>query len=283
MSALILIVTLVSLPIIGLVIGVHRGLRRGRPWDGTTPADHGLAFEEVRIPSRRDCQLVGWWLPTATARQTLVVLHGWGSNAERMLPLARPLHRSGYQLLLVDARSHGQSDTDRFATLPTFAEDLDSAITWVQSQPEGQATHIIPVGHSFGASAALLLAARRQDLAGVIALAPFAHPDQVIRPYLRQRHVPKFLLPLVLGYIQWVTGHRFEDVAPFNHVARIACPVLLLHGEADEVVPLAEIGRLVERFPPDRVQFRAVPHAGHQVGALLEGQLPAVLDFLNRL
>ena len=283
MTALILIVIIVTLPLLGLVIGVQRGLRQGRPWNKISPADYGLVYQQVSIPTRRNRQLVGWWLPAPTARQTLVVLHGWGSNAERMLPLAVPLHRSGYQLLLVDARNHGQSDTDTFATLPTFTEDLASAIAWVQARPGRQDTQIIPVGHSFGASAALLLAARRRDLAGVIALAPFAHPAQVIRPYLRQRHLPIFLLPLVLGYIQRVTGHRFEDVAPINHVADIDCPVLLLHGEADEVVPLAEIGPLVERFPPGRAHLHAVPQAGHQVGALLESELPAVLSFLNRL
>ena len=283
MTTFILIVIIVTLPLIGLVIGVHRGLRQGRPWSRISPADYGLVYQQVSIPTRRNRQLVGWWLPAPTTRQTLVVLHGWGSNAERMLPLAVPLRRSGYQLLLVDARNHGQSDTDTFATLPTFTEDLASAIAWVQGRPRRQDNHIIPVGHSFGASAALLLAARRRDLAGVIALAPFAHPAQVIRPYLRQRHVPTFLLPLVLGYIQRVTGHRFEDVAPINHVADIACPVLLLHGEADGVVPLAEIVPLVERFPPGRAHLQAVPQAGHQVGSLLESELPAVLNFLNRL
>jgi alpha-beta hydrolase superfamily lysophospholipase len=67
-------------------------------------------------------RLFGWLLPVPSAITSLVILHGWGGNAERMLPMALPFHRAGMNVLLVDARNHGRSDRHGFSSLPRFAE-----------------------------------------------------------------------------------------------------------------------------------------------------------------
>jgi pimeloyl-ACP methyl ester carboxylesterase len=97
--------------------GVHLGFRAPRIRETGTPGDHGLAFEEVRIPTVRHRTLFGWLLPVPGATRTVVVLHGWGSNAEQMLPIAAPLWRAGLNVLLCDARSHGNSDSDVLTAL----------------------------------------------------------------------------------------------------------------------------------------------------------------------
>jgi pimeloyl-ACP methyl ester carboxylesterase len=61
--------------------------------------------------------LFGWLLPVPGATRTVVVLHGWGSNAEQMLPIAAPLWRAGLNVLLCDARNHGNSDSDVLTAL----------------------------------------------------------------------------------------------------------------------------------------------------------------------
>jgi pimeloyl-ACP methyl ester carboxylesterase len=104
--------------------GVHLGFRARRVRETGTPADHGLAFEAVRIPTVRGRYLFGWLLPAPGAARTVVVLHGWGSNAELMLPIAAPLRHAGLNVLLCDARNHGQNGSDTFSSLPRFAEDL---------------------------------------------------------------------------------------------------------------------------------------------------------------
>ena len=59
-----------------------------------------------------------------------------------MLPLAKPLQTAGYALLFFDARSHGRSDGDTFASLPRFAEDLEQAVDWLQAQGEIDASRV---------------------------------------------------------------------------------------------------------------------------------------------
>ena len=151
--------------------GVHLGFRARRVRETGTPAGYGFAFETVRIPTVRGRHLYGWLLPAPDAARTVVVLHGWGSNAEQMLPIAAPLRRAGLNVLLVDARNHGGSDSDTFSSLPRFAEDLGQAITWLKRHHPGRAEQVAVVGHSVGAGAALAPQGRgghegRQDEAG---------------------------------------------------------------------------------------------------------------------
>jgi dipeptidyl aminopeptidase/acylaminoacyl peptidase len=229
---------------------IRWSLRAPRVAELSTPEAVGLDHSEARIPTANGKRIFAWLVPApgAGASPALAVLHGWGGNAETMLPLAAPLHRAGYALLLLDARSHGRSDLDTFSSMPRFAEDLEHAVAWLRRQPGVDPARVGVVGHSVGAAAALLAASRRDDLAAVVGIAAFAHPETVMRRLLAAWHVP--YIPFgwyVLRYVQHVIGYRFDDIAPLNTIGRVRCPVLLVHGTEDTVVPVAEAQALHAR------------------------------------
>jgi pimeloyl-ACP methyl ester carboxylesterase len=142
-----------------------------------------------------------------------------------MLPLAKPLHAAGYALLFFDARSHGRSDGDTFASLPRFAEDLAHAVDWLRAQVDVDACRVGVIGHSVGAAAALLLASQRQDLVAAVTLAAFADPAAIMRRWLKARRIPYWPLgAYILYYVQHVIGHRFADIAPLPHHPRGKLP-----------------------------------------------------------
>ena len=174
----------------------------------------GLPWREVKIPTARGKTLFGWFIPAGARAPALAVLHGWGGNAEMMLPLAKPLHKAGYALLFFDARSHGRSDGDSFASLPRFAEDLENALDWLHVQPEVNERLVGVIGHSVGAGAALLSASRRQDVVAAVSVAAFAHPAGIMRRWLQFKRIPFWPLgAYILYYVQRVIGHRFDDIA----------------------------------------------------------------------
>ena len=267
--------------IVAIPLGVHLGFRAPRVREQGSPANYDLAFEEVRIPTVRGRSLFGWLLPAPGARGTLVILHGWGSNAEHLLPLAAPLRRGGLNVLLCDARNHGNSDADTFSSLPRFAEDLGMAVAWLGRHHPSRAGRIAVLGHSVGAGAALLETSRNPAIAAVISIAAFAHPAEVTERYLRPLRSPAFVTRLVIRYVEWVIGHRFDAIAPFNTVRHIDCPILLVHGQDDRVVPVADARRILANCRAPGARLLEVAGAGHDSVDRIEGHIPELLDFLD--
>jgi pimeloyl-ACP methyl ester carboxylesterase len=267
-------------------VGVHLGFRAPRTPKTLLPSDLGLAYEPVDIPTVRGRSLAGWLLRAPDAARTVVVLHGWGSNSALMLPIALPLRRAGLNVLLFDARNHGASDGDTFSSLPRFAEDLAQAIAWLKREHPAMAREIAVIGHSVGAGAALFEATRNPAIGGVISIAAFADPDELTDRSLARLPLPRFVGTLIKRYVQWVIGHRFEEIAPVNTIARVPCPVLLVHGDADRTVPIDDARRIAAAGTRAgagagrNVRLTEIPGADHGSADKIEAHAGALLKFL---
>lgn len=214
--------------------------------------------QQVRLPTQRGRSLNAWWLPAVSGcpqpAPTWVLMHGWDSNAATLWPAALHLHQAGFAVLLPESRNHGQSDADTFSSMPRFAEDLDAALIWAKQQPGVDAGQLSALGHSVGGAATLLSASRRNDLMAVVSVSSFAHPEHVMRRWLATRHIPYWPLGwLVNRYVEHVIGHRFADIAPLHTLPRVSCPVLLVHGNRDDVVPQSCAHQLQQQGRADQV------------------------------
>lgn len=266
-------------------LGVHFGFRAPRVPKHRTPADCGLRYESVRIPTRRRRWLAAWLLPAAASitgsrwrHCTIVMLHGWGSNAEQILPIALPLVRAGYNLLLLDARNHGASDGDTFSSLPRFAEDLEHSLDWLQRHRPHLAGQLAVLGHSVGAGAVLLAATRHPAIDAAISIAAFAHPREVTARFLSA--LPQAVVGLVARYVEWLIGYRFDTIAPLNTVRLVRCPLLLVHGTADRTVPLSDAQRIYANRAGEQIRLIAIPEADHASTDRIEQHADRLLDFL---
>ena len=263
---------------------ILRGLRAPRLAHQRTPTDVGLSAESIRLPTADGKTLFAWFvpLPGRTPAPAVVVMHGWGANASLMLPALAPLHAAGFAVLLLDARCHGQSDDAAFTSLPRFAEDIEAGLDWLRQQPAVDAQRLAIMGHSVGAGAALLTATRRPDVRAVISLSAFAHPREIMRSYLAEAHIPYPVLGwYVMRHVQAVIGARFDDIAPLASMARLRCPVLLVHGSDDEQVPFTDAQRLLAAGSAGQVQCLRV-ESGHDPSAALKAHLPTLVDFLQQ-
>lgn len=268
--------------------GAHRvilsGLRAPRVLHTTTPADFGLEARTVRILGRSGKTLFAWFIPAAGNAEApaVLVMHGWGSNASMMLPVAGPMHAAGYSVLLMDARCHGESDDEEFTSLPRFSEDIEAGLAWLKQQPGLGSSPLAVVGHSVGAGAALLSASRRDDLCAVVSISAFAHPREVMRNYLAAYRIPYTVVGwYVLRHVQNVIGTRFENIAPINTVVHARCLVLLVHGTEDETVPFNDARRIHAAAPAGVAQCVAIP-GGHDLSQSLPDHGGQVMHFLNQ-
>jgi pimeloyl-ACP methyl ester carboxylesterase len=248
-----------------------------------SPADFGISYLDINIPTKRGKELFAWWLPATNSSPTIILLHGWGSNAELMLPLAVPLHHAGMNVLLLDARNHGRSDTDNFSSMPRFAEDVSEAIDWVKHQSNLQNDHLVLLGHSVGAAAVLLEASRRDDIAAVISLATFAHPEWMMRRYLGRFPFPRLFVNGVLRYVERVIGHRYEAIAPMHTTCLVKCPVLLVHGTADETVPVSDALAIRDQCNKNSIELLLIEGADHESVDKIEEHAEELIAFLMRI
>ncbi len=258
---------------------LHWSYRAPRIVESSTPRQHGLQFSQHFLPGVKGKRLFSWLIPAEGSCCTLVIVHGWGGNAEMMLPLVRPFHQAGMDVLLYDARNHGKSDSDSFSSLPRFAEDLGTALDWLrQRNPDNR---IVVLGHSIGAAAAILAASHREDIDLVIGVSGFAHPNLVMGRQLDRAWIPGFVRSLILNYIQWVIGFRFDDIAPMNRITYVRCPVLLAHGTEDQAVPISDMHLIEANATADR-PIRVLPVAGakHDSVELFQQHAGEMLEFI---
>ena len=288
--------------------GIRKGLAAPRVPHHTDPGALGLAFETLRIGTENGKSLHAWFIPaqgctavgdacaaaaaaevrdeadvSRKAAPAVVVMHGWGGNAALMLPLARPLHEAGYATLFVDARCHGASDDDSFASLPRFAEDTEHAFVWLATRAGVDPQRIALLGHSVGAGAVLFAASRTPQVAAVVSVAAFSHPAAMMRRWLAAKRIPeKPIGRYILDYVQKTIGHRFDDIAPVATIARIRRPVLLVHGADDAVVPIDEAMQIYAMRGDTPVELMTLT-GDHESFADLEHHMGRLVAFLGRV
>jgi alpha-beta hydrolase superfamily lysophospholipase len=277
-------ITLLAVAIItiAIVLAVHIGFRAPRRVEHSSPADYGLAYEEIHISTIAGKRLFAWWLPLAEPAPTLIILHGWGGNAALMLPLALPMHRAGLNILLLDARNHGRSDSASFSSLPRFAEDAGAAVDWVKAHGGDPLKQVALLGHSVGAGAVLFEASRRDDISAVISIAAFAHPEWMMRRYLARLRLPGFCTSWILRYVEWVIGHRYTDIAPMNTACHVQCPILLVHGTADETVPVTDAQAIRDHCPGKKPELLLIEGGRHDSVEEVEHHADRLVAFLQK-
>lgn len=275
--------------------GIRKGLAAPRVPHHTEPGALGLAFETLRIGTENGKSLHAWFIPgparaavaeaevATAAAPAVLVMHGWGGNAALMLPLARPLHEAGYATLFVDARCHGASDDDSFASLPRFAEDTEHAFAWLSEREGVDPARIALLGHSVGAGAVLFAASRTPQVAAVVSVAAFSHPAAMMRRWLAAKRIPeKPIGRYILDYVQKTIGYRFDDIAPVTTISRIRRPVLLVHGADDEVVPIDEAMQIYAMRGDTPVELMTLT-GDHESFADLEHHMGRLVGFLDRV
>ncbi len=240
-----------------------------------TPADLGLPDEQVWLPGAHDLRLHAWFIPAGVEPAPAVLaLHGWGGNAAHMLPLAPALHEAGLHVMVMDARNHGLSEHDTFTSMPRFAEDLRVAVDHLRSRDD--VTSVGVIGHSVGAAAAIYAAADGADVDAVVAVSSFAHPGELME---RNFTLPKPVTWTLLRIIEAMIGHRYGEIAPRSRIGDVSVPLMLVHGDRDEVVPVGDSVELHELLPDSELLI--VEGGGHSDLEPFLPHFPQVVEFLT--
>lgn len=174
-------------------------------------------------------------------------LHGGTMNNKVVYSLYQSFVRQGFAVLRFNFRGVGRSQ-GRFDNGQGELSDAASALDWMQAQNPNAADCWI-AGFSFGAWIAMQLMMRRPEISGFISVAPPA------------------------------SMHDFSFLAP--------CPAsgLIVHGDKDEVVPIAAVGKLAQKLGNQKnikVDYRIVEGGDHFFTDRIDELSGHVDDYLKK-
>jgi uncharacterized protein len=240
------------------------GARVPRPVNTKTPATVGLPFETRTIPVGEAIELEAWLIRQPAGRGWIYLFHGYAASKEQQLETARRFFASDWNLMLVDFRGSGGSKGADSTSLGYHeAEDVAAAVRWGRSNLGVEAP--ILYGFSMG-GAAVMRAAGELGTPGaaLIVESVFDRMLGTVERRFQMMGLPAFPMARLLVFWGGVQN-GFSALAhnPVDYAGKIRCPVLLVHGERDQRVALADVESIHRRLAGPN-ELRIVPGAGHE-------------------
>lgn len=232
-----------------------------------------MKHRELQLPGCQDATLHGQaWLPERAPRAIIVVAHGLAEHGGRYSVLASRLVEKGYAVYALDHRGHGRS-SGRRASIDKFEYLVSDLGTFVgRAQREHPDTPVILLGHSMGGAVALACALKHHRvLRGLVLSAPALSAGESVSALklwtvkLLSAVSPNagaLKLPAAAVSRDPAVVHAYESdplvyrgAIPARTLAELLkamqllqqkahelrIPVLIQHGTADSLVPLAAL------------------------------------------
>jgi len=233
-----------------------------------TPDHIGLDFEDVWLRTADGVRVHAWFVP-GHSDVTWLWCHGNGGNLSARLDNLRQVHdQIGANVLLLSYRGYGLSEG--VPTEQGTYEDARAALRHLLERPDIDRDRIVYFGRSLGGAVATKVATEHAPTAMVL---ESAFPSI---PRVAPLHAPWVGLPL----LRRIIPYRYETT---THLRSVTAPVLVIHGEMDDIVPL-RFGRAVFEAAPEPKQWYEVKGAGHNDVELIgaDAYYATINGFLGR-
>ena len=235
------------------------------------------------------------YLPNARNGAAVVMVHGgaWARGSKAMLaPHAAALASQGFVAIVPEYRLIGE------APFPAQIHDVKRVLRWARSQADAlgfDPAKLCAEGHSAGAHLVLLAAGTPDDprldppegaggVSDAVAAAVAIYPPVLFYHETERSSgaVPSRALPGAD-----VSAAMAELASPMTHITGRLPPVMLLHGDADKVVPVSASRRYEERVRAAGGQvdlhiFAGLPHGFANNERMLPGLMAMIGDFFRR-
>lgn len=243
-------------------------------------------YESITITSFDGCKLFARYYHVSNDAPVQILFHGYKSSS--LLDCSGGSYFAGvlgHNAIVVDQRSHGQSS----GNVITFGiKERKDCLRWTEYAIErfGKNVPIILSGLSMGAATVLMATDLNlpENVKGIIADCPYSSPKEIIMKVAKDMHFPpRLMLPFV-----WLGGFLFGQFNLFESSAVEAIktcdiPILILHGDADELVP-CEMAKALETSGAKDITLELFEKAGHGLSYIIlpDKYEKVVLEFVHR-
>ena len=234
----------------------------------TTPANVGLAFEDVSLTAADGTKLHGWHVP-GESRTTLLWLHGNAGNiSHRVDNIAMLIQKTGLGVFIIDYRGYGRSEgkpSEKGLYMDAEAA-FEHMTTDLGLDPEED---IVLFGRSLGVGVAVEMATRHR-VRSVVVESGFTSVREMSKSS-GMGALSILLLPLI--------DARYDSL---SKIGSALSPVMVIHGDRDEMVPF-EMAEKLFAAASEPKRFHAIPGASHNDTYVVGGEayFEALRDFVN--
>jgi alpha/beta superfamily hydrolase len=219
--------------------------------------------------------------PGADDRRDLVVIgHGVTAHRDRpwLMAVSQALGQAGISSLRFSFAGNGDSE-GRFedATITKEVDDLRSVLD------AAEGWRLAYVGHSMGGAVGVLSAASESRISALVSLAGMVHIEQFMQTHFgdlqpgRDMMFDKPHCPLTQAFLD--DAARIGSL--LDRVPRVSVPWLVVHGTADEIVPLQDSLDLREAAG-DGLELIQLPGVDHRFTGKTAEMTAAVVPWLVR-
>jgi fermentation-respiration switch protein FrsA (DUF1100 family) len=210
-----------------------------------TPADLKVPFRDLHIQTNDHQKLHAWWLERPDPRAQVIFFHGNGGNLSLWLDILIELWKRDFSVLAVDYRGYGLSTGN--PSEQGLYRDAEATVRLFLAELKKDGAPTIYWGRSIGAP----VAARA---------AMAAAPDALVL----ETPMPSVRAVLRTNPVLWALSFLSTYTFPTSRLLeKYQGPLLVIHGDADGIVPLTA-GRLVfDKAPTTHKTFVLIRGADH--------------------
>jgi pimeloyl-ACP methyl ester carboxylesterase len=146
------------------------------------PSSQGVYFESTTLKSTDGMELAGWLIPAIDARRVVeekdrtlrlshpgvVLVHDYGHTMQQMLPLVKPLHDEGIEVLVLGLRGSGTGSNSAQTFGLNESKDVMAAVDLMRQTAFVDGNRIAVIGVGTGANAALIAASRANNIRALV-------------------------------------------------------------------------------------------------------------------
>ena len=222
---------------------------------------------DVYITSKDGLKLHGTYFPVGDEKKVVICFHGYTSEGMKdYIALSDYYIKRGYSMLLVDERSHGQSEGEYigFGYLDRF-----DCVSWIGFilEKQGENVQILLHGTSMGGATVLMASGLElpKQVKGIVSDCGFTSPKYVFTHVLHSMyHLPAFpVIPITNIVNRKKAGYGMDDCNAAREVKKAKVPILFIHGDADTFVPCSMCEEIYENCasPKQKLIVKGAAHA----------------------
>lgn len=236
---------------------IFSGVNNPKPVNDSVPH---FPYETIELGTER--KLHCWFIPADSARGTVILYHGYSAHKSQLVPHAEIFRNLGWNALLVDFYGTGGSAGNESTVGYREAEDVKTSFDYVKSKSDKP---IVLYGVSMG-SAAVMKAVSEKTVEPdkIILECPFGSMRSAVDVRVGLMGAPRF--PFTDLFMLWggaLNGFWTYSHNPADYAKKIEIPTLLLYGELDNKVPMAETQQIFENLKGSK-NLVTFPESGHE-------------------